>query len=636
MKIPASGEIFENFKILKDLGSGGMGQVLLAEDIQLGRKVALKFLHQGHQEISPVVFSRFEREARVLASFNHPNIVNIYSIGKFAGGAFIAMEYVEGSTVAEVIESNAFGVEQASEVIKQILMGLAEAHKKGILHRDIKPENLLLDFDNHVKIVDFGICKDLAEDGERITKENLILGTISYMAPEVIKYETPSPAADIFSLGVVFYELVVGGHPFMESTAASRMYRICNEAIRFPKDMLEHVPEGMPELIEKMTALDLMDRYQSAEEVLQGLSELGNVNLPSFKSVELDKDVVFPDVDSAHEALLLGGYDIDEAEKIIELSQAAEEDNSTERERQVAAIMSGASQQSSRSENQFLKETGPISKQNIELAKQRFESHRNTIVMPSNNRRRSGFDLKKSLNFLIHYPKLTFLTFFCVCSFLIWKNSEFNLPRVSQQRLEFFQNFLKDINRSVASVPPKTKQPFKKGSTLKIQRIRENLDTGVKFFDVTDELKIVSSSGDIIFSKLKDGQTQKESVLQFTRNPFLPPLRKFSKGHFDIKNVIVGSDKNILPLQVGKRFDLVYNTEGLGAEKQFSQSCEVVLLQKIKEIDVFQVNCTLRSADRVQASEIFFSPSHNLILREVRTVQEEGQRYREIHQVIGL
>ncbi len=636
MSVPKIGEIVENFKILKDLGKGGMGQVYLAIDQKLSRKVALKFLGHGNQDTPPNIMARFEKEAKALATFSHPNIVNIHFFGSYKGTSYLVMEYVEGGTLADIIQVGSFGVEETIQAMKEVLLGLGEAHKKGILHRDVKPENLLLSTEGKVKIVDFGICKDLDETGERITKENLLIGTASYMSPESIQHGDSTPASDIFSLGVVFYELIVGVHPFIGNSAASRMIRICNDPIKFPRDFYDMVPSGLPSLIEKMTALDVQDRYQNTNSVLHDLENLEDVVIPSFQSVEFEKDGLFNDLDEAQDSLLMGGYDLEEAEKIIEAAQVIEEnEDSLEMERQVAAIMAGTINTSSYGEESFRDRTEPISKKKVAMAQAGYEKSRKKFVMPEFHGKKSLLDnLKQGLG-PVGQPKILVLTAVAVVALVGWSQRD-QLKPLYLEKTGALSSVMGDIKRSIASVPEPTRETLEKGRLIKIRRVRENPQTEKTFFEVVDELKIVSVSGDIIFSKLKDGETQTESVVQFARNPFLPPLRKVAKGHFDKKSVIVQSSKDVLPLKVGKTFDFLYNTTENGRETQYSRNCEVKLRESIQDTEVFKVTCTTRSRGREQVSDIFYSPKHNLILREVRLIRENGQTFKETHEVIGI
>ena len=186
------GKTISHYKITEELGRGGMGEVYLAEDTKLNRQVALKFL--PHRDRRPRSHERFEREAQAAAALNHPNIVTIYEIGEHEGQVFIAMEYVEGQTLKDIISVRTgrdlslpiaprpLPIAQVLEIATQLTSGLAAAHAKGIVHRDVKPQNILIDKDNRVKILDFGLAK--LKGISSLTKESSTLGTVHYMSPE--------------------------------------------------------------------------------------------------------------------------------------------------------------------------------------------------------------------------------------------------------------------------------------------------------------------------------------------------------------------------------------------------------------------------------------------------------------------
>ena len=213
------GEKLGNYKIVRLLGSGGMGEVYLAEDGRLGRKLALKLL--------PAVFNndrerlgRFELEARAASALNHPSILTIYEIGELDGQRFIATEFVDGQTLRERISAGRMSIDEALGVAEQTASALACAHDAGIVHRDIKPENLMLRSDGIVKILDFGLAKlneQRVTDGdtsartlEELTSAGTVMGTASYMSPEQARGMPVDARTDVFSLGVVLYEMVNG------------------------------------------------------------------------------------------------------------------------------------------------------------------------------------------------------------------------------------------------------------------------------------------------------------------------------------------------------------------------------------------------------------------------------------------
>jgi serine/threonine protein kinase len=640
MQLPNLGETFDNFRITLDLGAGGMGHVFLAEDLRLGRQVAIKFLFHEKGEITALNLSRFEKEARVLATFNHPNIVNIYSTGHYGEASYIVMEYVEGATIEEMCSAQSLQIDELVEVVRQVLAGLGEAHKKGILHRDIKPANLLVDPQRRVKIVDFGICKDLADEHASLTQEDVILGTISYLAPEVLRFEKPSPASDIFSLGVVFYELVLGKHPFEGASTASRMHRICNEPIRVAPGDLDLLPVGLPEIIEKMTALDSSQRYQSVDEVLKDLENFESVVVPNFSSVEVRSGDLHSDLNEAQGALLLGGYDLDEAERILEGAPPEDDSDPEEMELQVSGIMSGRLQYKP-FDDEF-DTSRLLAQEKVAAARTAYDQDHKNAVMPDRPVRTKVFRWSGGLTVLkLHRFKFILGAGGLVLLFTV---GDYGSRIISEavQNVGVLQEKLTDLKRGLA--PPPSSQnnlsrvpaSIQKGKTLRIERVRVDLQSGKETFKIVDQVEIVSTSGDITFAKMKDGETHVQSVLQLPRNPFLPPLRKYAKGKFDIKNQIIASGDEIFPLEVGKTFDVLYNTVTGDDRRQHSKACEVVSQQLIQGTEVFQVDCVTHSSGGEVTTKVFYSPSHDLVLREVRVFMNQGRTYQETRQIIDL
>ena len=270
------GKTISHYKILEELGRGGMGEVYLAEDSELDRKVALKFLPE-HLTRDVENIERFRREAKAAAALNHPNIVTIYEIAETKpapgepgdGQTFIVMEYVEGKTLRELlIENSQFPIPSSIDIINQISEGLSEAHKADIVHRDIKPENILIDSRGRVKILDFGLAK--LKGVSKLTKETLTLGTIHYMSPEQLQGKEVDNRSDIWSLGVVLYEMLTGEVPFTGDYEQAVAYAILNENIKPVID--KDTPEELKRIIEKCLSKDPVDRYQNVEEIKDDLS----------------------------------------------------------------------------------------------------------------------------------------------------------------------------------------------------------------------------------------------------------------------------------------------------------------------------------------------------------------------------
>ncbi len=208
-----------HFRILEKLGEGGMGEVFLAQDTTLDRKVALKFLPEELQQ-DPTSRKRFLREAKSAAALDHPFICKIYEIGKAQDRTFIAMEYIQGVTLQEKLAEGPLPVGDVLETAREIADALEGAHKHGIVHRDLKPSNIMLIPEGHVKVMDFGLAKRVTPGGSEdddttvLTKEGAAVGTVPYMSPEQVRGQRLDTRSDIFSFGVLLYEKVSGVNPF--------------------------------------------------------------------------------------------------------------------------------------------------------------------------------------------------------------------------------------------------------------------------------------------------------------------------------------------------------------------------------------------------------------------------------------
>jgi len=263
------GKTISHYKIIEKLGEGGMGEVYLAEDTDLHRKVAIKFLPEHLTRVKDNI-ERFRREAQAAAALNHPKIVTIYEIAEEDDRTFIVMEYVDGITLREVINSNAqFPITNYSNIISQICEGLSKAHQSGIVHRDIKPENIIIDHEARVKILDFGLAK--LKGVSKLTKETSTLGTIHYTSPEQLQGKEVDHRSDIWSLGVVLYEMLTGQLPFRGEYDSAIIYSILNEAPQQISDLCPEVPRWLEILIEKALSKSSDDRFQSLDEMITNL-----------------------------------------------------------------------------------------------------------------------------------------------------------------------------------------------------------------------------------------------------------------------------------------------------------------------------------------------------------------------------
>src|SRR2546423_1415893 len=263
------------YRIVRKLGTGGMADVYLAEDQELGRRVAIKIPNDRNAADDSVV-ERFRREAKNAAGLSHPNIVSVYDRGTAEGTYYIAMEYLDGRSLKELIVSRGPApVKTAVEYTRQILAAIGFAHRHGIVHRDIKPHNVLVGPEGRLKVTDFGIARSGAS---QMTEVGSIIGTAQYLSPEQARGAPVDQTSDLYSLGVVLYELLTGQVPFTGDTPLEMGMKHLSEPPKAPSELRPEVPHDLDLIVLRALAKDPSDRYKSAEEmdadlerVLQGL-----------------------------------------------------------------------------------------------------------------------------------------------------------------------------------------------------------------------------------------------------------------------------------------------------------------------------------------------------------------------------
>ena len=272
------------YEILSPLGAGGMGEVYRARDTKLNRDVALKVLPDMFAD-DPDRLARFQREAKVLASLNHPNIASIYGLEESAGVRALVMELVEGPTLADRIAQGPIPLDAALPIARQIAEALQAAHEAGVIHRDLKPANVKVKHDGTVKVLDFGLAKALHGDvgGDplesptqtaAVTMRGVIMGTIAYMSPEQVLGEKLDPRTDLFSFGVVLYEIATGTRPFKGNTSGAILDAVLHQSPTAPVRLNPKLPVEFERITNKALEKDCRLRYQTASDLNSDLARL--------------------------------------------------------------------------------------------------------------------------------------------------------------------------------------------------------------------------------------------------------------------------------------------------------------------------------------------------------------------------
>ena len=275
------GDLLEGrYRIEAPIARGGMSTVYRCVDTRLGRNVAAKVMHEEYAG-DPIFAQRFRREARSMAHLSHPNLVGVYDFNSDGDHVFLIMELITGGTLRELLaERGAMPDYAASAVMRSVLTGLAAVHNAGMVHRDLKPDNILIDGNHQVKLSDFGLVRAAsASQG----KSNQIVGTVAYLSPEQVSGDDITTASDVYSAGIVLFELLTGTTPFNGDTPLKHAYARLDADVPKPSSRIDGVPKLMDELVATATARDPKDRFKNADEFLTALNDVASeLQFPAF------------------------------------------------------------------------------------------------------------------------------------------------------------------------------------------------------------------------------------------------------------------------------------------------------------------------------------------------------------------
>ncbi|CAN5714409.1 hypothetical protein BH10BDE1_BH10BDE1_03590 [soil metagenome] len=290
LRKPEIGDNVGQYRILSKLGSGGMGDVYLCDDSALGRRVAVKIMHAFDSSDTDLIH-RFALEGKSLAKLTHPNIVSVFGLGEDNGFLFIAMEYVPGRSLYQISRDRSLTLREMVDIFADIAAGLDHAHSHGIVHRDIKPANILVDSQGRAKIIDFGIAKMIGgnpsgHEGIK-TKTGAVIGTLNYIAPELFRGIAPSPASDIYALGLLFAEMLTGRTPFKGESQFATMELIRDGKLDIPDNLNAVLPEATWTTLHTIIHREPEERPRSAVDAAKLLKAIPFPNLPGYFNSEL-------------------------------------------------------------------------------------------------------------------------------------------------------------------------------------------------------------------------------------------------------------------------------------------------------------------------------------------------------------
>ena len=284
------GENVGPYQIIEQLGQGGMSSVYKAYHASLDRYVALKVLHPAFRQDQTFI-SSFQREARVVARLEHPNIVPIYDYSEYESRPFLVMKYIEGDTLKARLNQGPLTSEEIEHVVNSVGSALAYAHKQGILHRDIKPSNVMIARDGAMYLADFGLAS-ITEAGESTMSSDSIMGTPQYISPEqAMGRKDLDAGTDIYSFGVMLYEMVVGQVPFSADTPAPIIHDHIYTPLPLPRRVNPNVPESVQRVLLKALAKDRLDRYTAIEELMSAFKEAWKENANTYEASLLKAEI---------------------------------------------------------------------------------------------------------------------------------------------------------------------------------------------------------------------------------------------------------------------------------------------------------------------------------------------------------
>lgn len=571
------GELVEHYRIVEKFEHKGMGDVFLADDLALSRLVVLKFHKSNETDRDSALLKRFSKEAAIVASLNDSRIINIFSFGTFNGYSYMVMEYFDSESISEILKEGPIELNRAIRICIEVLKGLVAVHKKGILHRDIKASNILVGDENNVKIIDFGISKRLIEEDLKLTKTDHLIGTLQYMAPELLSGGKPSPASDLYSVGILLYEMLTGKNPYSGLNKFTAMERIRNRPLSLPQIPKVEIPPKLFSVFQKMVHQDSKRRYSDLTVAIKDLSTLNTVKTPDFENLltqETDR---------------------------LSIKKSDRKKSLTELWDEIDTI-------------------GPITVPSIEEIK---TQHRPNLLF-----------IFFAFIFVLFNGKIIEIVGFDVSDLRFFTSSiRFHLKKNTE-------DMSSDGDRSPSSVKPFKPSPIlERGNLIEYEVVQKSGRSGktLKTFNSAENIKD-RRADDFLVSSRYDNKVENRVV---SKNPFFPIKKVDPKYGYNIQLDKPESFEEFFPLEVGKTGHYSYfKLNKNGSFEEHNAFCQVYgkAEQKFlgRKIPIFKVACETKAPSYKEKAMYFYSPDYKHNIRDEVAIETNGQSIIEIRQIRSL
>lgn len=574
------GETLGSYKIVRHIGKGGMGEVYQAWEDELQRNVAIKILTPEALRDSELV-ERFKGEGRALARIKHPNVVGLYQFGEKDNCPYIVMEYVDGTPLGHMIRRHPLGVPEIIQISKEILSGLAVAHEAGVIHRDVKPENVIVDRELRVKLIDFGIAKVHFDQKSVTTSMDILIGTLNYIAPEIILGKMASRQSDLYSVGLSMLYMLQGSIPFDGRNNLETMEKIRTVEVKFAKSLDIILPDALKKVVLKLTAKNPAARYADAREAIKDLDAISLNNLPRELRTSPEPYLEIVNRKEAEEYCTLHGFDAADARMIINLAAGLV------REEQTLAT----EQPKHRLEKEILEE-----------AASKYRTLKSRMITRRMQRQTPRKSEMPGWLLTVIGTAAFFATAFVSHKYIFNKKpvAAVAIPAVPPATPFAPGTVVAGIDPTLAKPKVVEENDSKKLSyDLKVPPIGTRFDWRVQMISdvrgnaVSDETWIVAdNTGGRLKWVVNNKDTAETSI-----NPFLPAIETGGLiGREDLSRTITGDDMKIFPLAVGNSMEVTISGKGRGRRVlTYRYKCVVASFAKSKsklgEFDVAEVNC---------------------------------------------